>query len=196
MRSAPSPKINATAARKYRRKVPARSDAGLGSFLGVLPNVPDFSEIAEQAQRDGLFVLPACADRKAKHPAIAWKIYQQRAPTESESASWIGRYPDRNGLYLTGPILKRFVLDLDNAAAIAWACRQGLPRTQVVKAARDGKPYIAGNEFTLADVCIGIFIHRWYNYPVERPETPHLRAWYDRIATRPGYKAHVLRPVT
>ncbi|HVM80352.1 MAG TPA: glutathione S-transferase family protein [Stellaceae bacterium] len=61
---------------------------------------------------------------------------------------------------------------------------------------RHGKAYIAGNDLTLADICMGIFIHRWYNYPVERPETPHLRAWYDRLATRPGYRKHVLVPVT
>jgi len=61
---------------------------------------------------------------------------------------------------------------------------------------RDGKHYMAGRELTLADICVGIFVHRWYNYPVERPELPHLKAWYDRIAARPGYKAHVLLPIS
>ena len=61
---------------------------------------------------------------------------------------------------------------------------------------KDGKPYLAGKELTLADICNGIFVHRWYNYPVERPHMPHLKAWYDRLAARPGYKTHVLLPVS
>jgi len=61
---------------------------------------------------------------------------------------------------------------------------------------KDGRAYLAGTELTLADICNGIFVHRWYNYPVERPRMPHLKAWYDRLATRPGYKMHVLLPIS
>ncbi len=94
------------------------------------------------------------------------------------------------GYYRTPPE-KRDGAALENArrrSAELWTIIEGQ--------LRDNKPYLAGKQFTLADICVGIFVHRWYTYPVERPETPHLKAWYDRLATRPAYKTHVLRPVS
>ncbi|HXP77799.1 MAG TPA: glutathione S-transferase family protein [Stellaceae bacterium] len=61
---------------------------------------------------------------------------------------------------------------------------------------KGGKPYVAGKDLTLADISLGMFVHRWYSYPVERPAMPHLRAWYDRLATRPAYKTHIMMPVS
>jgi glutathione S-transferase len=56
-------------------------------------------------------------------------------------------------------------------------------------------PYIAGDEFSLADIALGMFGHRWHVYPIERPSLPWLTAWYERIAERPGFKAHIAGPV-
>ncbi len=61
---------------------------------------------------------------------------------------------------------------------------------------KDGKPYVAGKELTLADISLGMFVHRWYSYPVERPPMPHLKAWYDRLGARPAYKTHIMIPVS
>ena len=61
---------------------------------------------------------------------------------------------------------------------------------------KDGKPYVAGKELTLADISLGMFVHRWYSYPVERPTMSHLKGWYDRLATRPAYKTHIMMPVS
>jgi glutathione S-transferase len=61
---------------------------------------------------------------------------------------------------------------------------------------KDGRPYVAGKDITLADITLGMFVHRWYSYPVERPSMPHLKAWYDRLGTRPAYKTHVMMPVS
>jgi glutathione S-transferase len=54
--------------------------------------------------------------------------------------------------------------------------------------------YIAGKDFSLADIVIGIWLHRWYHYPIERPDLPRLKAYYDRIAKRPGFIAHISAP--
>jgi len=102
----------------------------------VLAKLPNFRAISAQAERDGLWVLPAALDRGAKHPAIPWKVYQRRRPTTAEVAAWVSGYPDRNGVYLTGPILGRFVVDCDSAAAVRWLRRKGVPRTQQVVTAR------------------------------------------------------------
>ena len=61
---------------------------------------------------------------------------------------------------------------------------------------KDERPFVTGKELTLADISLGMFVHRWYSYPVERPSMPHLKAWYDRLATRPAYAKHVMVKLT
>jgi glutathione S-transferase len=57
-------------------------------------------------------------------------------------------------------------------------------------------PYLGGADFTLADIPVGIHARRWFAFPIERPNHPHLKAWHDRIAERPGYKQHIAIPLT
>ncbi len=57
--------------------------------------------------------------------------------------------------------------------------------------------YIVGDDLTLADIPIGVHTHRWFSFDgIDRPAHPHLRAWYDRLLTRPAYKDHVSAPPT
>ena len=56
--------------------------------------------------------------------------------------------------------------------------------------------YVAGAHFTMGDIPAGCFIHRWYALDIERPELKGLRAWYDRLATRPAYAKHVMVKLT
>jgi glutathione S-transferase len=63
----------------------------------------------------------------------------------------------------------------------------GLVETQLAKTAG----HIAGAAFTLADIPVGLSIHRWYSVPMtQRPHYPQVAAYYDRLNTRPGYRAH------
>jgi glutathione S-transferase len=50
--------------------------------------------------------------------------------------------------------------------------------------------YVCGNEFTLADVVLGLSLNRWLSTPIERPALPALQAWSELLATRPGYRQH------
>jgi glutathione S-transferase len=56
-------------------------------------------------------------------------------------------------------------------------------------------PYIAGEHLTIADIAWGVHVHRWFVMPVDRPDMPHLRAWYDRLLENPIYREHVARPL-
>ncbi len=56
--------------------------------------------------------------------------------------------------------------------------------------------YIAGPDFTLADISSGVHVHRWFSFDMQRPEQPHLRAWYDRLLQRPAYRTHCAMPMT
>ncbi len=50
-----------------------------------------------------------------------------------------------------------------------------------------GRPYIAGDGFSLADIAAGMTLYRWFEMPVDRPVLPHLAAWYARLCERPAY---------
>jgi len=58
-------------------------------------------------------------------------------------------------------------------------------------------PYVSGDSFTVADIACGIFAgYRWFNFPIERPDFPNVKAWYDRLAQRPAFKEHVMIGIT
>ena len=59
-----------------------------------------------------------------------------------------------------------------------------------------GHEHIAGPDFTLADISVGVHAHRWFGFPMMRPELPNLRAWYDRLLQRPAYREHCAAPMT
>ena len=58
-------------------------------------------------------------------------------------------------------------------------------------AARD---FLAGDGFTMADIPAGTTLYRYFEIDVARPDVPHVEAWYARLAERPAYRAHVMRP--
>ena len=49
----------------------------------------------------------------------------------------------------------------------------------------------------MGDIPVGATLHRWLALPgVERPELAHLRAWQERSRARPGFRAHVMLPLS
>ena len=59
-----------------------------------------------------------------------------------------------------------------------------------------GRQYIAAAYPTAADIPLGCVAYRWYALPIERPELPNVKAWYQRLVTRPAFAEHVMRPLT
>ena len=56
-----------------------------------------------------------------------------------------------------------------------------------------GRAYVAGDDFTMADIPLGCVAYRFFNVEVERPSLPNLEAWYARLSERPAYQNHVMR---
>jgi len=56
------------------------------------------------------------------------------------------------------------------------------------------RPYLAGDAFSLADIAAGMTLYRWYEMPIERPDLPHVDAWYARLRERPAYLKAVCVP--
>ncbi len=58
------------------------------------------------------------------------------------------------------------------------------------------RPFVAGNDLTMGDIPVGCAWWRYRNLPIDRPSRPNLEAWFERLASRPAYRTHVMLPVT
>jgi len=66
---------------------------------------------------------------------------------------------------------------------------------KMVENALTGRSYLAGSAFTMSDIPMGVALHRWFLLPIQRPDYAKLRAFYDRLSTRPGFKEHCSAPL-
>ena len=79
---------------------------------------------------------------------------------------------------------------LTASAAASGAAMRILDRTLAVQ------PWLSGVSFGVADVPMGVYAHSFFTLDMERPDVPHVRAWYDRLRTRPAYVQSVMIPLT
>ena len=52
--------------------------------------------------------------------------------------------------------------------------------------------WLAGPDFTLADIAAGALMYRYFDIGIDRPDRPALAAWYGRLTARPAYRATVM----
>ena len=63
---------------------------------------------------------------------------------------------------------------------------------KVLDARLNGRNFIEGEWFTMADIVLGAFAKRWFGLPgIERVRMPELERWYASLAARPGFNKHV-----
>lgn len=77
------------------------------------------------------------------------------------------------------------------ASVDAWNTAMGLLDARLV----DTGAYVAGDAFTLADIVLGLSLHRWLHSPIQRAEWPALTAYYARLKRRPAFGAWSLPEV-
>jgi len=57
-----------------------------------------------------------------------------------------------------------------------------------------GRDYMGGEHLSFADIVIGHGLFRYMTLDFDKADTPHLDAYYARLAERPAYRAHVMVP--
>ena len=80
-------------------------------------------------------------------------------------------------------------------AALEAARKDAIAIWRIVEHGLAAGPYLAGADFTIADIPVAILARRWFGFPIERPDLPRLKAWYDRVSVRPGFVTHVAGPL-
>lgn len=111
-----------------------------------------------------------------------WMDWQQTTLNRPQSAVF-------QGLIRTAP-------ERRDPAAIAAAVTETARCWTLLDGILSRVPYVAGPVLTLADIALGVHVHRWFSFDLARPPQPHLRAWYDRLLTRPAYRQHVAQPMS
>ena len=122
------------------------------------------------------------AEPQARGTVDAWLDFQQTALNRPQ------------GIVFGG--LVRTPAEQRDHAAISAAVTEAGQVWGLLDTRLAGRDFIAGAEFTLADIAFGVHAHRWFGIPIARPDSPHLHAWYDRLLTRPAYAKHVAQPIT
>ena len=58
------------------------------------------------------------------------------------------------------------------------------------------RAYLAGNQFTMADIPLGCHVQLWMRLPIERPRYPGLDAWFERLCGRAAFRRVVDIPLS
>ena len=55
----------------------------------------------------------------------------------------------------------------------------------------ENQKFIAGNQYTIADIAIFPWLRSWQNQGIDWADHPHLKVWFDKIAERPAVQRGV-----
>jgi glutathione S-transferase len=152
--------------------------------LGVIPTIEEDGFLLFESNVILRYLCNAHAPSTPLYPTPpreraqveAWMDFQQTSLNAPQSRVF-------QGMVRTPP-------EKRDPAAIAAAVVEAGQIWGILDARLAKHAYVVGDAFTLADISFGVHVHRWFVMPIDRPEAPHLRGWYDRLLTRPAYKAH------
>ncbi|MDV3469884.1 glutathione S-transferase family protein [Stenotrophomonas sp. C3(2023)] len=67
---------------------------------------------------------------------------------------------------------------------------------KMADAALAQQPWLSGEHFAMGDIPLGSLVYAWFEMPIQRPDLPHLAAWYARLRERPAYQRGVMTPMS
>lgn len=56
------------------------------------------------------------------------------------------------------------------------------------------RPFLGGQNLTLADIPAGTALYRYFGLDIERPNVPNVERWYGHLQERAAYREHVMIP--
>jgi glutathione S-transferase len=123
-------------------------------------------------------------------------------PRDPAARTHVERWMDWQLSVIGGPMgallqgLIRSTPETRDPTAIEAARRRAITAWEIVDDALATQPYLGGDALSLAEIAMGTHIYRWFNYAIERPNLRNLHAWYGRLSERPGFKNHIVMPIT
>lgn len=77
----------------------------------------------------------------------------------------------------------------DDEARIAESMTKWAAKMEILEARlghEQGNGFVAGGDFSIADIALGLSVHRWMSIPRDKPTFPAISAYYDRLRGRPA----------
>lgn len=79
-----------------------------------------------------------------------------------------------------------------NVAAIEASAKKVGDKLAVLDRHLAGRPFVLGDNLTVADISAGSLMFRYFTLPIARPSLPNVEAWYARLGGRPAYRNSVM----
>lgn len=76
-------------------------------------------------------------------------------------------------------------------AAIAASQSKTIEAMKILDAQLGKTAYVAGSEFTMGDIPVGVMCYRFWQLVPERPELPGLQRWYASLQQRDAFRSAV-----
>jgi glutathione S-transferase len=76
-------------------------------------------------------------------------------------------------------------------AAIAASQSKTIEAMKILDAQLGKTAYVAGSEFTMGDIPVGVMCYRFWQLVPERPELPGLQRWYTALQQRDAFRGAV-----
>jgi glutathione S-transferase len=92
--------------------------------------------------------------------------------------------------------LGRRVPGHDDAGKIAASLAQWTPKMQILEGQLETSgDFVCGGEFTIADIVLGLSVHRWFLTDFDRPDLPAVGAYYERLRSRPAGARYMTKEI-
>jgi glutathione S-transferase len=92
--------------------------------------------------------------------------------------------------------LIRTPLEQRNMASIEAGAEATAQQFRIFEQSIGERDYVAGKNFTMGDIIVGVYAHRWYALGVKHPDLPRVEAYYDRLKRRPVFQKHIMKPLS
>lgn len=116
-------------------------------------------------------------------------------PLEEAERSQADRWMDWASISLTPPLTR-----LRKARAAGRSGDGDLPTVLATFTAMNERlaryDFLAGDRLSLADIAAAPSVHRWFRLPEAGIGLANLSAYAERLADRPGYRRHILNPLS
>jgi len=120
-------------------------------------------------------------------------------PEDLQQRALADQWMEWSGTRAFGPVIQLFFAtvrtepDARDPARIKVHADEAAHILSILEAHLSTNDYVAGRDFTMADIPLGAVAYRYFNVEVERPSFPNIEAWYQRLCERPAYQQHVMR---
>ncbi|WP_095136464.1 glutathione S-transferase family protein [Pseudomonas sp. Irchel s3a10] len=120
-------------------------------------------------------------------------LYPTEARTRARVDQWIDWQAselNRSWSYALMSLVRKSA-DYQDRAALAsgveqWSKTMSILDQQLQKTGA----YVSGEQFSLADIPIGLSVNRWFETPLAHPDYPAVRAYYERLSQREGFRLY------